>query len=143
MNKLYQRLKRKQGFVELYTQRLIEGNIVRQKLSRPKLYRLRPHRLRLYGTGRGSSEIIYYSISRKKSVDQYCRHDSLITTIRFSIVELVKSSKIFHRYHVIKLVQNNLRNRYKKFMHLIMHKSYVIIRPMIDNDYNNEHSIYL
>ena len=38
----------KQGFVELYTQRLIEGNIVRQKLSRLKLYRLRPHRLRLW-----------------------------------------------------------------------------------------------
>ena len=32
----------KQGFEELYTQRLIEENIVKQKLSR-----LRPHRLRL------------------------------------------------------------------------------------------------
>ena len=32
----------KQGFVELYTQRLKEGNIVMQKLSRLKLSRLRP-----------------------------------------------------------------------------------------------------
>ena len=53
-----------------YTQRLIEWNIVRQKLSRSNLYRLRPHRLRvdrLCG-GRGeSSEIMYSSISRKKN----------------------------------------------------------------------------
>ena len=83
---LFSRVIIKQGFVELYTQRLIEGNIVRQKLSRlrphrQKLHRLRPHRLtshrlglhRLSGSdwgggggGRGSSEIIYSSISRKK-----------------------------------------------------------------------------
>ena len=32
----------KQGLVQDYTQRLIEGNIYRQKLSRLKLSRLRP-----------------------------------------------------------------------------------------------------
>ena len=45
-------VRHKQGFVELYNQRLKEGNIVRQKLSRlkphrPRVSRLRPHRLRL------------------------------------------------------------------------------------------------
>ena len=38
---------KKQGFVEGYSQRLIEGNIVRPKLSRLKVSRLRLHRLRL------------------------------------------------------------------------------------------------
>ena len=78
----------KQGLVQDYSQRLIEGNIYRQKLSRLKLSRLRPNRLRfsrlrplglrlsrlqLYGSetggggrGGGSNEIIYSSISRKK-----------------------------------------------------------------------------
>ena len=37
----------KQGLAQDYTQRIEEGNIVRQKLSRLKLYRLRPHRFRL------------------------------------------------------------------------------------------------
>ena len=50
---LNRNFKDKQGFVELYTQRIKEGNIVRQKLSRlrphrQKLHRLRPHRLRLW-----------------------------------------------------------------------------------------------
>ena len=57
----------KQGFVELYTQRLIEGNIVKLKLSK-----LRPHSLKLYGYesrgGGGSNEIIYSCISRKKQL---------------------------------------------------------------------------
>ena len=35
-----------QGFVELYTQRLIEGNIVRQKLTRLRPHRQKLHRLR-------------------------------------------------------------------------------------------------
>ena len=35
----------KQGFVELYTQRVIEGNIVRLKLSRQRPHRLRHSRL--------------------------------------------------------------------------------------------------
>ena len=43
----------KQGFVEGYSQRLIEGNIVRQKLSRLKVSRLRPHRLRLVTEAHG------------------------------------------------------------------------------------------
>ena len=72
----------KQGFVEPYTQRLIEGNIVKLKLFRLRPHRLRlswlrphmltSHRLRLHrlfgseaGGGR-SNEIIYSSISRKK-----------------------------------------------------------------------------
>ena len=71
----------KQGLVQDYTQRLIKGNIYRQKLSRlrphrlgwAKGYGLRLDRLSLYGSetgvgvvGRGgSSEIIYSSISRK------------------------------------------------------------------------------
>ena len=84
---LSQKSLQKQGLVQDYTQRLIEGNIYRQKLSRLKLSRLRPHRLRLsrlrtlgvrlsrlqlYGSetggggGGGSNEIIYSSISRKK-----------------------------------------------------------------------------
>ena len=77
----------KQGLVQDYSQRLIEGNIYKQKLSRLKLYRLRLHRhkpgwakghgLRLYslslygsetGGGGGSNEIIYSSISRKNSI---------------------------------------------------------------------------
>ena len=37
----------KQGFIEGYSQRLKEGNIYKQKLSRLKLSRLRPRRLRL------------------------------------------------------------------------------------------------
>ena len=41
----------KQGLVQDYSQRLIEGNIYRQKLSRLKLSRLRPHRLRLSRLG--------------------------------------------------------------------------------------------
>ena len=36
-----------QGFVEDYSQRLIEGNIVRVKLSRLRLYMLGHNRLRL------------------------------------------------------------------------------------------------
>ena len=67
---------KKQGFEEGYSQRLIEGNIFRLKLSR-----LRPHRLRLsslrshglrlsefeaMGGGVGYKEIIYPSISREK-----------------------------------------------------------------------------
>ena len=75
----------KQGLVQDYSQRLKEGNIYRQKLSRLKLSRLRPYRHRLsrlrplrvklsrqqlYGSeagGGGQGEIIYSSISRKKS----------------------------------------------------------------------------
>ena len=58
--------KYKQGFIEGYSQRPIEGNIVRHKLSR-----LRPHRLKFYvseagGGDRGLNEIIYSSMSRKK-----------------------------------------------------------------------------
>ena len=41
----------KQGLVQDYSQRLIEGNIYRQKLSRLKLSRLRPHRARLSRLG--------------------------------------------------------------------------------------------
>ena len=37
----------KQGFIEGYSQRLIDRNIVMQKLSRLKLSRLRPHKLKL------------------------------------------------------------------------------------------------
>ena len=37
----------KQGFVELYTQLVIKGNISRQKLSRLRPYMLRPNRLKL------------------------------------------------------------------------------------------------
>ena len=70
----------KQGLVQDYSQRLIEGNIYMQKLSRLKLSRLRPyihrlprlrpHRARLYrqqlhgseaGVGGGYNEIIYSS----------------------------------------------------------------------------------
>ena len=80
------KLANKQGLVQDYTQRLIEGNINRQKLSRLKLFRLklsrlklsrlRPHRARLSrlglceseaGGGGGSGEIIYTSISRNKA----------------------------------------------------------------------------
>ena len=87
-------IKNKQGLVQDYSQRIEEGNIYRQKLSRLKLYRLRLHRhrpgwakghglrlysLSLYGSetgvgGRGwgwggSSEIIYSSPSiRKKCI---------------------------------------------------------------------------
>ena len=39
----------KQGFEELYNQRLKEGNIVRKRLSRLKLSRLRSHRQKLHG----------------------------------------------------------------------------------------------
>ena len=41
----------KQGLVQDYSQRLIEGNIYRQKLSRLKLSRLKPHRARLSRLG--------------------------------------------------------------------------------------------
>ena len=41
----------KQGLVQDYSQRLIEGNIYKQKLSRLKLSRLRPHRARLSRLG--------------------------------------------------------------------------------------------
>ena len=52
----------KQGLVQDYSQRLIEGNIYRQKLSRLKLYGSQ-----VWGWGAGgSNEIIYFSISRKK-----------------------------------------------------------------------------
>ena len=37
----------KQGFVELYTQQVIKGNISRLKLSRLRPYMLRPNRLKL------------------------------------------------------------------------------------------------
>ena len=41
----------KQGLVQDYSQRLIEGNIYKQKLSRLKLSRLKPHRARLSRLG--------------------------------------------------------------------------------------------
>ena len=44
----------KQGFVELYTQRLIEGNIYRLKLFRLKLSRLKLSSLRPIGSGSNS-----------------------------------------------------------------------------------------
>ena len=44
-------LSNKQGLVQDYSQRLIEGNIYRQKLSRLKLSRLKPHRARLSRLG--------------------------------------------------------------------------------------------
>ena len=48
--------KQEKGLVQDYSQRLIEGNIYRQKLSRlrphrQKLHRLRPHRLKLSELG--------------------------------------------------------------------------------------------
>ena len=79
------RVRPKQGLVQDYSQRIEGANIYRQKLSRLKLSRLRPHRhrsgwakghgLRLYrqqlygsetGGGGGSSEIIYSSPSIRK-----------------------------------------------------------------------------
>ena len=48
---IYSSISRKQGLVQDYSQRLIEGNIYKQKLSRLKLSRLKPHRARLSRLG--------------------------------------------------------------------------------------------
>ena len=58
------KVKIKRGFKEGYTQRLIEGNIFRLRLSRLTLYGSE-------GGDGGQGEIIYSSMSRKKSV-KFC-----------------------------------------------------------------------
>ena len=49
---IYSSISRKQGFVELYTQRLIEGNICKIKLSSLMLLRLRLSKLKLHRLSR-------------------------------------------------------------------------------------------